>query len=98
MECPRCQHENGARARFCEQCAEPLSPQSCEACGAVVSPSAKFCPDCSHPVGQTPLATDLPQSPPPAAAGAKRRQLTAMFCDLVGSTALSARGNIAHSR
>jgi class 3 adenylate cyclase len=42
--------------------------------------------------GDTPLPT-----PPPFAgegrvgAGAERRQLTVMFCDLVGSTALSAR-------
>jgi class 3 adenylate cyclase len=30
-------------------------------------------------------------APPPAGDGAERRQLTVMFCDLVGSTALSAR-------
>src|ERR1700735_658166 len=30
-------------------------------------------------------------SPPPALAQAERRQLTVMFCDLVGSTALSTR-------
>jgi class 3 adenylate cyclase len=39
-------------------------------------------------------ATDAPQalSPPPAAASeAERRQLTVMFCDLVGSTPLSTR-------
>src|SRR5260370_19782095 len=30
-----------------------------------------------------------PQTPPPSAA--ERRQLTVMFCDIVGSTALSAR-------
>ena len=34
-------------------------------------------------------ATSAPTSPPPI--GAERRQLTVMFCDLVGSTALSAR-------
>ncbi len=45
------------------------------------------------PVGGSPL----PTPPPPAgegrvgAGGAERRQLTVMFCDLVGSTALSAR-------
>ena len=38
----------------------------------------------------------LPNPPPPAGEGgvgveAERRQLTVMFCDLVGSTALSAR-------
>ena len=33
--------------------------------------------------------TSAPASPPPI--DAERRQLTVMFCDLVGSTALSAR-------
>jgi class 3 adenylate cyclase len=32
-----------------------------------------------------------PAEPTPAAAFAERRQLTVMFCDLVGSTAMSAR-------
>jgi class 3 adenylate cyclase len=33
--------------------------------------------------------TSAPASPPPV--DAERRQLTVMFCDLVGSTALSTR-------
>ena len=37
--------------------------------------------------GETPPAP----SPPPTASEAERRQLTIMFCDLVGSTALSTR-------
>jgi class 3 adenylate cyclase len=36
-----------------------------------------------------PQTAPTPDTPPPAAA--ERRQLTVMFCDLVGSTALSAR-------
>ncbi len=56
------------------------------------------------PVGGSPLPTPgtpalaggRPRAPPPAGEGrvgveAERRQLTVMFCDLVGSTALSAR-------
>src|SRR5262249_40239017 len=43
----------------------------------------------------SPAADQLPEVPEPAAAptrsAAERRQLTALFCDLVGSTALSAR-------
>jgi class 3 adenylate cyclase len=37
------------------------------------------------------LSEDTPAAPPAPAAAAERRQLTVMFCDLVGSTALSAR-------
>jgi hypothetical protein len=37
------------------------------------------------------LAAEPPAAPMPAAETADRRQLTVMFCDLVGSTALSTR-------
>jgi class 3 adenylate cyclase len=37
------------------------------------------------------LGSATARSPPPAAGEAERRQLTVMFCDLVGSTALSTR-------
>jgi class 3 adenylate cyclase len=37
------------------------------------------------------LSTAAPAAAPPPVAEAERRQLTVMFCDLVGSTALSAR-------
>jgi class 3 adenylate cyclase/tetratricopeptide (TPR) repeat protein len=43
----------------------------------------------SGPTSATPQAT--PAASPPAQNHAERRQLTVMFCDLVGSTALSAR-------
>src|SRR5262245_31476909 len=43
----------------------------------------------SGPATATPPAT--PAASPPAQDHAERRQLTVMFCDLVGSTALSAR-------
>src|SRR5262245_20316803 len=28
MQCPACQHENRPQAKFCEECAEPLSPNA----------------------------------------------------------------------
>ena len=37
------------------------------------------------------LGSATARSPPPAAGEAERRQLTVMFCDLVGSMALSSR-------
>ena len=45
------------------------------------APTAKFCAECGIP-----LVREMPLSSEPAA---ERRQLTVMFCDLVGSTALS---------
>ena len=32
MRCPRCQHENEADAKFCEECAAPLA-RTCANCG-----------------------------------------------------------------
>jgi predicted amidophosphoribosyltransferase len=50
MKCPRCQHENEAGAKFCEECATPLA-RACAKCGRPLSPTAKFCPECAHPTG-----------------------------------------------
>ena len=58
MKCSRCQHENEAGAKFCEECAAPLA-RACAKCGRQLSPTAKFCPECAHPTG-------LSAAPPPA--------------------------------
>ena len=52
MTCPRCQHENSARAKFCEECGAALS-RTCVACGAQISSTAKFCPECAVLSGQS---------------------------------------------
>ena len=49
MQCPRCQHANSPVAKFCEECATPLT-RMCAQCGSRVSPTAKFCPECTYPV------------------------------------------------
>ena len=46
--CPRCQHDNPPRARFCEECATPLT-RICAHCGTRLSITAKFCPECARP-------------------------------------------------
>jgi uncharacterized membrane protein YvbJ len=50
MQCPRCQHENEADARFCEECAAPFA-WMCANCGRQLSQTAKFCPQCAQPAG-----------------------------------------------
>src|SRR5919198_3515558 len=58
----------------------------CPACGAPVSPLAKFCSECG--------AALKPSAEGPLPAGeveGELRQLTVLFCDLVGSTELSTR-------
>ena len=88
MRCPRCMAENAAARRYCAKCGSPL-PLSCPACGFENEPTANFCGGCGKPVGEA--AAPAPPAPPSRPDSAERRQLTVMFCDLVGSTPLSAR-------
>ena len=105
MKCPRCQHENEAGAKFCEECAAPLV-RRCGNCGQPLSPKAKFCPECAHPTSAVPEATTAARFPSPAtytpkhlaekiltsksALEGERKQVTVLFADLKGSMELLA--------
>src|SRR5215472_11339790 len=93
MECPSCGATNPEGKKFCGDCGTPL-PLRCTACGAENPPGKKFCADCGAAL--TIRSSNAPAetaSPRPAAPmpSAERRQLTVLFCDLVGSTSLAAR-------
>ena len=89
MRCPSCMAKNARTRRFCAQCGAAL-PSVCPACGFENEPAARFCGGCGRPLGETPgPTTNVP--PSPRTASAERRQLTVMFCDLVGSTPLSSQ-------
>src|SRR5215472_8752681 len=90
MRCPSCKAENTATRRFCAQCGAPL-PSACPACGFENEPAAKFCGGCGKPIGEVAGPARAAVSTAPRTDSAERRQLTVMFCDLVGSTELSAR-------
>jgi class 3 adenylate cyclase/predicted ATPase len=94
MECPSCRAEVSESRRFCIECGAPL-PASCAACGSLNPPNAKFCGDCGAKLGAAQGAAQpvahWGSAPPPLTCAAERRQLTVMFCDLVGSTALASR-------
>ena len=45
MKCPRCQVENDAAARFCEDCGARFEA-ACPSCGTPVTPGKKFCRSC----------------------------------------------------
>ncbi|WP_430678824.1 AAA family ATPase [Mesorhizobium album] len=100
MQCPQCQAATQDGKIFCDVCGTPL-PQRCPACGAESQAGKKFCGDCgspltgpgSHEVSRAAPVEypSLPSAPDTISSGAERRQIAVMFCDLVGSTTLSAR-------
>jgi class 3 adenylate cyclase len=90
MRCPKCTAENAATRRFCARCgASLLLP--CPACGFENEPVARFCGGCGKSIGEIAVPASSDVLVPLRADGAERRQLTVMFCDLVGSTALATR-------
>ena len=101
MTCPRCHADNPPGVQFCGACGVPLDGP-CPSCGVLNPPTNRFCHQCGQGLATAtpPGATNQPArtvdrrglrqaSLPPAQA--ERRQLTVMFCDLVGSTALAER-------
>jgi class 3 adenylate cyclase len=66
MQCPQCQHENRAKAKFCEACGTRLVLK-CAQCGTELGPSARFCSECG-----TLVATPSAPAPSPAAQPASR--------------------------
>src|SRR5438552_2141325 len=85
MRCPECRHEAPAGAEFCPECGTKLAP-TCARCGTPSGPGQKFCTKCGASLA-APGGSE--REPPPSSAAAERRQLTVMFCDVVGSTAVS---------
>ncbi len=94
MQCPDCRAENRDHHRFCVECGTPLAIV-CPECGFANAADGKFCDGCGAVLGRTSARAEKAESQPegPGTAGpdAERRQLTVLFCDLVGSTALSER-------
>src|SRR3989442_328780 len=92
MHCASCGSENPAGAKFCIECAGPLN-QRCPNCGIENLPRAKFCSACATPlINQSRVrspGSGVEKSLESRQDLAERRQLTVMFCDLVGSTPLA---------
>jgi class 3 adenylate cyclase len=59
---------------------------ACPACGVEAPRGARFCSECG---ARLPAGTAQAPHEGPAHSPIERRQLTVMFCDLVGSTRLS---------
>ncbi len=93
MECLNCRATLAEGAKFCSECGMPVS-LACPACGHVCGAPAKFCPECGArvaPGGVNPATSPAaPSLRDGTGEHAERRQLTVLFCDLVGSTEMSA--------
>ena len=83
--CPSCGQQMQPTAKFCSECGTPLQVKR----KRVPAKRRKN----ANPTGQAPRSVTRPTTArhPTAAQEAERRQLTVMFCDLVGSTTLSAQ-------
>jgi class 3 adenylate cyclase/predicted ATPase len=90
MQCPNCHSDTPDSSKFCISCGAAL-PARCPSCGSANPASATFCFECGHKLAEAPTKPATTSTPPPSRTEAERRQLTVMFVDLVGSTALSAR-------
>lgn len=98
MQCPSCSSTVEVGAKFCGQCGQAL-PRPCPSCSHSNTAGTKFCSECGASLGTGTAKAPPPVSPAtefapprrsaPTASQAERRQLTVMFCDMVGSSALS---------
>jgi class 3 adenylate cyclase/tetratricopeptide (TPR) repeat protein len=107
MQCPQCQYEPPADAKFCPECGSKLAIL-CVQCWTANDPGHKFCKQCGQPLAsasaQVPGATTVasPQSYTPKYLAEKiltsrstlegeRKEVTVLFCDVVDSTRLAER-------
>jgi class 3 adenylate cyclase len=102
MKCPNCQTENPADAKFCLNCGQKFA-RRCTNCQSELAAGARFCSNCGQPVEATATAQDearrarLAASTPDATVqkmraahlAGERKVVTALFLDVVGSTALA---------
>ena len=90
MRCPDCRHDNAPQSIYCEECGRGLD-QRCASCGAASGATAKYCSQCGARLPMRGAAPARAEAAARPEVEAERRQITVMFCDMVGSTALSER-------
>ncbi len=96
MRCASCGFKNPEGMNFCEECGAKLA-RVCPSCGHEIRPAAKFCGKCGasltievqSPKSKVPSLESQLSPTKHASSTGERRQLTVMFCDLVGSTPLA---------
>src|SRR5262245_15891253 len=100
MLCTSCGHDNRDTAAFCDACGSRLA-LVCSQCSSALRPGARFCDACGQAVSapEGPVAAPAPHAYTPRHLAEKiaaapntiegeRKQVTILFADVVGSTAL----------
>ena len=103
MKCAACGHENREGAKFCRECAAPIADaSSCPKCGTPSERGQKFCDSCGHRIAEpVHVPAPDPRSYTPnhlaekiltsrSALEGERKQVTALFADVVGFSATPA--------
>ena len=85
MHCARCGFENRQSVSFCEGCGAAFE-SVCPDCGGSGPRQRRYCGHCGRRLATHPHADSELVAP-----GDERRNLTVMFCDLLGSTELAQR-------
>jgi class 3 adenylate cyclase/tetratricopeptide (TPR) repeat protein len=89
--CQVCGTENPDQARFCMSCGNALE-NACPTCGTINPPEAKFCMSCGTGLAaDAPPARPAPVQPSIELPPEERRQVTVLFADLSGYTAVAER-------
>ncbi|MBD0280731.1 MAG: AAA family ATPase [Thermoleophilaceae bacterium] len=86
LTCGACGTENPAGARFCMGCGARLE-RRCPSCGTPAPPEARFCMNCGSALDALQAPVPAQPEPPPE----ERRQVTVLFADLSGYTAVAER-------
>ncbi len=76
MQCFNCGNENSARVKFCAECGSPIGIP-CPHCGFRNARESVLCGGCGHGLNHAFIPS------------AERRQVTVLFSDILGSTALA---------
>jgi class 3 adenylate cyclase/tetratricopeptide (TPR) repeat protein len=87
--CATCGFDNPAEARFCMSCGSALE-RACPSCGTPAPPEARFCMACGSALdGSAAQPSPVPAPPAPPILPEERRQVTVVFADLSGYTAVA---------
>jgi len=86
LNCLSCGSKNQDKNKFCTECGAQLII-TCPGCGTDNAQNSNFCAQCGSKLLQSPETDTITNELKKPAA--ERKQITVMFCDLVGSTALS---------